>query len=73
MRLPFSYYVPSFFKHTSKIKENPSSPNTTMNVETTVNYQRRDPVRKNVFKCITEISSPETKTHIFTASPFLLE
>ena len=44
-----------------------------MDVEPTLTSQKRDLVRKNVFKWITEKSSPETKTPISTASLFLLE
>ena len=46
IRLPISYYGPSFFKHTFKIREFHLHPYTTKYVEAILNYQKRDPVRK---------------------------
>ena len=68
-----SFNDPSFFKNTSKFKDFFISPDNSLTIGTKLNYLRRDPVLKIVYRWIIEISQPVMKTHIITARPFLRE
>ena len=68
-----SFSDPSFFENSFKFNKFFLPPETPLNVETTLKYQKRDSLLKVVYKWITENSRPVAETPVKTASPPLLE
>ena len=68
-----SSYDPSFLKHISQFKEIVLSPDTPLDIDKVLKYQKGEPVLRTVFEGITEVSRAVAKTPNITASLFLTD